>query len=59
MTNDELAVLTAALKRRYEKTGPTKLQLELAERAIALSEGRTPEREELLRFWYKLVKEIG
>ena len=59
MNNDMLAVVLATVKRHLEHTAPTAYLVDLIERAIENSEGKTPERYELLKLWRKLAAEEG
>ena len=51
MNNDMRAVVLATVKRHLEHTAPTAYLIEIIENAISSSEGRTPERYEMLKLW--------
>ena len=51
MSNDQISILLAVVKRHLGKNKPTTYLIEIVENAIANSEGKTPERYELLKLW--------
>ena len=59
MNNEMLAVVLATVKRHLEHAAPTAYLIEIIENAISSSEGRTPERYELLQIWRNATSAVA
>lgn len=59
MSNDQISILLAVVKRHLEQNEPTTYLIGLVENAIENSEGKTPERYELLKLWRDMTAVKG
>lgn len=59
MSNETIGIVLETVKRHLEKHAPTSYLIWFVENAIEKSEGRTPERYELLKLWRKLTAVEG
>ena len=59
MSNDMLAIVLDTVKRHLENNEPTAYLIRFVENAIENSEGKTPERYELLKLWRDMTAVEG